>query len=243
VSDQARSLEVQRRILLSLGFGFVEPSAAPLRTNDASVIGGGVGGHQSFAAAGSLSQIAEGVRTCTRCNLQFSRENAVAGRGVPSARLMFINESPLPEDDLSGSPMSADGGQLLGRMIAAMGLNPEDVYSTLAVKCAALSFRLPLESELKSCRPWLREELAVLRPRIVVCFGIGALAALAPELAADGLARLRGRWLNVGGTAIRVTHSFSVMARVKERKRDVWLDLQEVMKRLNQPESAIPSPE
>lgn len=231
MSDQARSLEIQRRLLLSLGFGFVEPTFAPVGVSGPEVEAGSA---VALAPAGSLSTIAEGVRGCMRCNLQFSRENAVAGRGVAGARLMFINEAPLPEDDLSGQPMSAEGGQLLAKMIAAMGLNPGDVYSTLAVKCAASGNRSPLDSEIKSCRPWLQDELQALRPRVAVCFGIGALMALAPELAGEGLARLRGRWLEFEGTAIRVTHSFSVMARVRERKKDVWLDLQEVMKRLNE---------
>jgi len=120
-------------------------------------------------------QLVRAVETCQKCGLSETRTHAVPGEGNPDADLMFIGEGPGRDEDLSGRPFVGKAGQLLDKMIAAIGLKREEVYIANIVKCRPPGNRVPRESEAESCLPYLRRQVYLVRPRIIVCLGATAM--------------------------------------------------------------------
>jgi uracil-DNA glycosylase len=183
-----------------------------------------------------LPQLAEEVSTCTKCGLAKTRTQAVFARGNPGAHLCFVGEAPGAEEDAQGLPFVGRAGQLLDRMIAAMGLSPErDVYVCNILKCRPPGNRRPEPEEIAACIPHLHEQLALVRPRVIVALGNTAVAALLDSTA--GITRVRGQWkLYQGQTLVMPTYHPSYLLRPGpqqlEAKRQAWEDLQLVMKEL-----------
>lgn len=184
-----------------------------------------------------LPQLASEVATCTRCALASSRTQTVFARGNPDAALCFVGEGPGADEDAQGLPFVGRAGQLLDRMIAAMGLSPErDVYICNIVKCRPPGNRRPEPPEVAACMPYLHEQLALVQPRVIVALGNTAVAALLDTKV--GITKLRGEWkLYRGRTLVMPTYHPSYLLRPSpqqiEAKRQAWQDLQLVMKELH----------
>lgn len=184
----------------------------------------------------ALSLIADEVGTCTRCKLAETRTHTVFARGNPGARLAFVGEGPGAEEDAQGVPFVGRAGQLLDRMIVAMGLDPaEDVYVCNIVKCRPPDNRRPEPDEIAACMPYLREQLAGTSAEVVVALGNTAASALLETRI--GITKLRGTWkLYDGRIPLMPTYHPSYLlrpsAQQRTAKREAWEDLQSVMAQL-----------
>lgn len=178
-----------------------------------------------------LAVLAEGVRGCTSCGLAASRTQTVYARGNPMAELCFIGEGPGADEDRLGEPFVGKAGQLLDKMIAAMGYAPGDVYICNIVKCRPPDNRKPEPGEMAACLPHLHEQLALVQPRVLVALGATAVQGLLG--AAEGITRMRGTWkLYRGSIPVMPTFHPAYLLRDPTKKGDVWSDLQAVMKQL-----------
>jgi DNA polymerase len=183
-----------------------------------------------------LPQLAFEVSGCTRCGLAATRTQTVFARGSIDAKLCFIGEAPGADEDAQGLPFVGRAGQLLDRMIGAMGLSPErDVYVCNILKCRPPGNRRPEAEEMATCIPYLHEQLALVKPRVIVALGNTAVAALLDTKL--GITKLRGQWkLYRGQTLVMPTYHPSYLLRPSpqqaDAKRQAWEDLQLVMKEL-----------
>ena len=181
--------------------------------------------------------VLEAVRTelgeCTRCKLHKTRTNIVFGVGSPEARLMFVGEAPGEDEDLQGYPFVGKAGQLLTKMIEAMGLGREDVYICNTVKCRPPNNRNPEPDELLACEPFLKGQLGAVKPEVIVTLGKFAAQALLREQ--TPITRLRGQWREYEGIPVMPTFHPAYLLRSPAEKGKVWDDLKQVMKRLRLP--------
>lgn len=178
-----------------------------------------------------LQQLDEEVSGCTRCELAKGRTRTVFARGNPDSPLVFIGEGPGQEEDRAGLPFVGPAGQLLDRMVAAMGFARDDVYICNVVKCRPPGNRTPLPSEASACAPFLRGQLSAVQPRVIVA--LGRCAAENLGLAGPG-GGWRGRWGTFHGVDVMPTYHPAFLLRSPEFKRPVWEDLQQVMTKLKQ---------
>lgn len=177
-----------------------------------------------------LTQLAEQVRSCVRCELAKGRRQTVFARGNPDAALVFIGEGPGQEEDRVGLPFVGPAGKLLDRMIAAMGFGRDDVYVCNVVKCRPPGNRTPLPSEAGACAPFLIGQLDVVQPKVIVALGRCATE----NLGLVGGGPWRGRWGTFRGVPVMPTYHPAFLLRSPEFKRPVWEDLQKVMGRLKE---------
>jgi uracil-DNA glycosylase len=182
-----------------------------------------------------LPQLAQEVSTCTKCGLATTRTQTVFARGDPDARLCFVGEAPGADEDAQGLPFVGRAGQLLDRMIGAMGLDPaKDVYVCNILKCRPPGNRRPEPDEMASCFPYLHEQLDLVRPRVIVALGNTAVAALLDTRL--GITKVRGQWKLYRGILVMPTYHPSYLLRPSpqqtEAKRQAWEDLQLVMREL-----------
>jgi DNA polymerase len=180
--------------------------------------------------AAALQQIRDEIGDCTRCALHAGRNKLVFGDGDPNARLMFVGEGPGADEDMQGLPFVGKAGQLLNNMIAAMGLQREQVYIANVVKCRPPSNRVPEPEEGATCTPFLFRQIDVIRPEVLVA--LGATAATWLLGARQPLAGLRGRIHNVRGTKLIVTYHPAFLLRDPRQKKEAWADLQIAMREL-----------
>lgn len=193
----------------------------------------GGGRATSDAVRARLTVIAEEASGCTRCGLHQGRHNSVFSRGTGSSGLVFIGEGPGEEEDRQGLPFVGPAGQLLDRMIAAMELSRDDVYVCNIVKCRPPKNRKPEADEMAACMPYLAEQLSLLEPRVIVALGATAVQGLLGTT--EGITRLRGQWkLYRGQIPVMPTFHPAYLLRTPAAKRDVWKDLQEVLRRLRE---------
>jgi DNA polymerase len=176
-----------------------------------------------------LATLAEEVRGCTRCELAKGRTQTVFARGNPDSPLVFVGEGPGQEEDLKGLPFVGAAGQLLDKMISAMGYGREDVYICNVVKCRPPGNRTPLPTEASACSPYLLGQLDLVAPRVIVA--LGRCAAENMGLVPEG-GGWRGRWGTFRGVDVMPTYHPAFLLRSPEFKRPVWEDLQKVMGRL-----------
>ena len=169
------------------------------------------------------------VCACRRCPLHATRLNPVPGEGDPHARLMFIGEGPGADEDRQGRPFVGAAGQLLDKMIAAMQFRREEVYIANVVKCRPPGNRVPMPEEAEKCLPFLREQIRLIRPEVIVLLGATAAHYLLQRQ--EGIMRLRGRWLEYEGIPVMPTYHPAFLLRQAQAKRDAWEDLKQVMRR------------
>ncbi|WP_394826857.1 uracil-DNA glycosylase [Pendulispora albinea] len=183
-----------------------------------------------------LEQMRHEVAGCTKCGLAATRTNTVFSRGNPQSKLCFVGEAPGADEDAQGLPFVGRAGQLLDKMIAAMGLSPDnDVYVCNIIKCRPPGNRRPTPEESSTCIPYLHEQLAIVRPRVIVALGNTAVASLLQTTM--GITKIRGQWkLYRGATLVMPTYHPSYLLRpsatLQQAKREAWDDLQLVMKEL-----------
>src|SRR5436305_9476237 len=178
----------------------------------------------------ALNLIREDIGDCTRCRLHKGRTNLVFGVGNPKARLMFVGEAPGEDEDKKGEPFVGKAGQLLTKMIEAMGIRREDVYICNTVKCRPPNNRNPEQDELASCETFLKGQLAAVQPEAIVTLGKFAAQALLRD--ETPISRLRGNWREYEGIPVMPTFHPAYLLRSPQEKGKVWDDLQKVMKKL-----------
>jgi DNA polymerase len=183
-----------------------------------------------------LPGIRANLGDCHRCGLAEGRRNIVFGSGDASARLVFVGEGPGQDEDLSGEPFVGPAGELLTKIIAAMGLTREAVYICNVVKCRPPKNRLPKPEEIAVCLPFLKAQLRAIKPAVICTLGACASQTL---LETDqAISRLRGRFhayahspgKGGGGCQVMPTFHPAYLLRNPQAKRDVWADMQKIMK-------------
>jgi len=192
--------------------------------------------------AEQLRHLAERASVCVKCpHLVARRHTVVFGVGDPEAKLMFVGEAPGEEEDLQGEPFVGRAGQLLTKMIIAMGLTREQVYIANIVKCrpdmpqGAPGNRKPTKQEMDTCVPYLRAQIDVIKPTVMVALGATAVEGLVGPI--GNIGSLRGKFLEYRGTPLMPTYHPSYLLRNQSttEKRKVWEDLLKVMERLEFP--------
>lgn len=179
-----------------------------------------------------LLEIARELDNCPRCKLScMGRKTVVVGEGNPNAQLMFVGEGPGENEDTQGRPFVGMSGQLLDKMINAMGLSRADIFIANVVKCRPPRNRNPEPDEVASCSPFLRRQISIIRPKVVVALGKFAGQTLKQE--ETPISRLRGRihdlphW-DEASEGIKLVPTFhpAYLLRNPPAKKEAWEDLQ-----------------
>ena len=193
-------------------------------------------------AAEELRMLREELGDCTRCKLHPNRTHIVFGVGSAAARLMFVGEAPGEDEDRQGEPFVGKAGQLLTRMIEAMGLSRSQVYIANILKCRPPGNRNPEADEVETCSPFLRRQIAIIQPRVVCCLGNFASQTVTGSV--QRISALRGRFhplapsiaqaLPAAAPAVKVMPTFhpAYLLRSPGDKKLVWQDLCQVMTEL-----------
>jgi DNA polymerase len=190
-------------------------------------------------AARALAAVADKIAACTLCPLHKSRTRVVPGQGNPAPEILFVGEAPGADEDRQGLAFVGRAGQLLTRMIQAMGFAREEVFIANILKCRPPENRRPEPAEMEVCLPYLKAQIEVLRPRVIVALGNTALMGL---LGLQGISKLRGKWLTFEGIDLMPTFHPSYLLRNPSSKRPVWEDLKAVLARLGREPPPPPPP-
>jgi len=187
----------------------------------------------------SLEEIAQQVKLCTACGLHETRTNVVPGEGNPNADIVFVGEAPGADEDMQGRPFVGRAGQLLTKIIAAMGLNRQDVFICNILKCRPPGNRDPKPDEIIKCRKFLQKQLELIRPKIIIALGAHAARTLLNTNKPIG--QLRGRFheyyisdFDPKPVKLMATYHPAYLLRnySVDNRRRVWQDMQKVMQEL-----------
>jgi uracil-DNA glycosylase family 4 len=196
----------------------------------------------ALSRTGMLAAIQERVAVCVKCpHLAQSRTQTVFGVGNPNAELMFVGEAPGADEDARGEPFVGAAGQLLTKIIAAMGFTRTDVYIANVLKCRpdtpgqSSGNRKPTAHEMQTCLPYLAEQIEIIKPKVLVALGGTAVEGLLGIRAPVGA--MRGRWHSHQETPLMITYHPSYLLRNQSPadKRKVWEDMLQVLERLDRP--------
>lgn len=179
----------------------------------------------------SLDEVQEKVRGCTLCELHEKRTQTVFSRGSGTSGLWFVGEGPGADEDAQGEPFVGAAGKLLDKMIAGIGFSRDEVYVCNVVKCRPPNNRRPTLVEMQTCSPYLRRQIQLLEPRVIVALGGTAVSGLLGVT--EGITRLRGRFrLYEGRIAVMPTFHPAYLLRNPAAKREVWNDLRQVLEHM-----------
>jgi DNA polymerase len=170
-----------------------------------------------------LASLEKFLTGCPRCKLSRHRTNIVFGQGNPKANLMFVGEAPGREEDEQGLAFVGRAGQLLTKIIEAIGMKREDVYIANCIKCRPPENRNPERDEVAACRPFLEEQIRLVSPKAIVT--LGTFAAQVVLESDEPIGRMRGRWRSAHGARVMPTFHPAFLLRSPERKKDVWEDM------------------
>jgi DNA polymerase len=177
--------------------------------------------------AAALKAIREDLGDCTRCKLHaLGRKQIVFGVGNPDADLMFVGEAPGADEDIQGEPLVGRAGQLLTKIIEAIGLTRGDVYIANLIKCRPPGNRNPEPDEAEQCEPFLFRQIDTIKPKVIVA--LGKFAAQALLRTTDPITRLRGREYKYRDAILIPTYHPAYLLRTPSAKRDVWEDMKKV---------------
>ncbi|MGH9256609.1 MAG: uracil-DNA glycosylase [Vicinamibacterales bacterium] len=194
---------------------------------DAPVADRAEGGPASSSAAEALGAVREDLGDCTRCKLcSLGRRQIVFGVGNPHADLMFVGEAPGADEDLQGEPFVGRAGQLLTRIIEAIGLRRDDVYIANVIKCRPPGNRNPEPDEVAQCEPFLFRQIDTIRPKVIVA--LGKFAAQSLLRTTEPITKLRGREYKYRDAILIPTYHPAYLLRTPSAKRDVWEDMKRV---------------
>ena len=163
---------------------------------------------------------------CQRCKLAPSRTHIVFGSGNPNAELVFVGEAPGYDEDQQGLPFVGRAGQLLTKIIESIDLKRDDVYICNVLKCRPPENRNPEPDEVVACNPFLKKQLAAIRPKVVCC--LGTFAAQTVMQTSSSISKLRGRFQDIDGMRVIATFHPAYLLRSPEKKRDVWEDMKQI---------------
>jgi uracil-DNA glycosylase family 4 len=178
----------------------------------------------------SLPAIRTEMGDCRRCKLHEGRQNIVFGVGDPNADLMFIGEGPGADEDRQGEPFVGKAGQLLTKIMGAMGFSRDEIYIANIVKCRPPKNRDPEPDEIEACIGFLKAQVASVKPKVIVCLGRPASQTLLQT--SVSITRLRGEWNQFEGIDVMPTFHPSYLLRSPEHKGAVWKDMQAVVTKL-----------
>lgn len=193
----------------------------------------------------TLESLRAAALACTKCpHLVKSRSQVVFGVGNPKAELFFVGEAPGADEDEQGEPFVGRAGQLLTKIIAAMGFQRDDVYIGNVLKCrpdmpaGSAGNRKPRPEEMSTCLPWLEKQIELIRPRVMVALGATALEGLLGST--TPVSKMRGKWLDFRGIPVMATYHPAYLLRNQSiaEKRKVWEDMLQVLERLGNPITA-----
>lgn len=235
VTTLRRHLQRRERVgirLVSAGEAF--QAKAPEASNETLLSGteGDLFGDSAGTyVAKTLEELRDAIGDCRRCKLWSGRTHLVFGVGNPKAKLMFIGEGPGRDEDLQGVPFVGRAGQLLTDIITkGLGLKREDVYIANVVKCRPPENRNPEPDEVASCEPFLRKQIDLVRPEIIVALGKFAVQALLQTKAP--ITKLRGNWHSYHGIKLMPTFHPAYLLRNPGDKKLVWEDIKKVIKEM-----------
>ncbi|MEI6971596.1 MAG: uracil-DNA glycosylase [bacterium] len=178
----------------------------------------------------ALGRLAEEAAACKKCVLHKTRTNVVPGQGACRPEIMFVGEAPGADEDEQGLAFVGRAGQLLTKMIEAMGLTREEVFIANILKCRPPENRQPMPDEMAACLPYLRAQIGILKPDVIVT--LGATAARGLLGVETGITKLRGTWMEFAGIPTMPTLHPAYLLRNPPAKKDAWADLKEVLRRI-----------
>jgi DNA polymerase len=176
----------------------------------------------------TLTELYAEIQGCQRCQLHQSRSKAITGVGTTGVKLLIITDAPSVEDDLSGLPMSGEPGQLLDKMLGAIGLSRAEVHLSLLTRCHAPE--PPDKEAVDACLPFLLKEIMLVAPTVICAMGV--LAAQKLLRTSKPLSQLRGRFHDFQGIPLIPTFSPEFLLKNPEMKKATWLDLQMIQKKI-----------
>ena len=200
------------------------PHSRPVEHSESEPIGDPV-------QAPNLPQMAKLLKDCTRCRLSRARTQVVFGIGSPEARVMFVGEGPGADEDRLGEPFVGRAGQLLNAMLAAIGLARKSVYIANVVKCRPPGNRDPEAEEAAECLPFLRRQVELVNPEVLVT--LGRVAALRLLGLTGAIRDYRGRWTRWEGRPVLPIFHPAYLLRNPAAKAQAWVDLKELRRRLH----------
>jgi DNA polymerase len=218
------------------------PASAPIAPSSDSLTVPAPAPLDPAAKAAAFARLREKVLACVKCpHLVASRRSVVFGVGDPDAQLMFVGEAPGVDEDEQGEPFVGAAGQLLTKIIQAMGQQRSTVYIANILKCRpdtpgqSSGNRQPTPEEMATCIPWLHDQIDLIRPRVLVALGGTALNGLLGKTA--GISKLRGTWQSYRGIPLMPTFHPAYLLRnqAMSEKRKVWEDMLKVMEKLDLP--------
>ena len=191
-------------------------------------------------ALSALEVVRGELGDCQRCKLARSRNKIVFGVGAIDAPLMFVGEAPGADEDRLGQPFVGRAGELLGKMIGAMGWSRDSVYIANVLKCRPPGNRDPQPDEVEQCQPFLAKQIEAISPRVIVTLGKPAAHLLLNSTAP--ISALRGTWKEYRGTPLLPTFHPAYLLRSPDKKREAWSDLKQVIAFLERAGIHSPNP-
>lgn len=180
-----------------------------------------------------LNKIKEEVFHCKKCRLWEGKKNYVFGEGNPDSEIMFVGEAPGAEEDEQGRPFVGEAGQLLTKIISAMGFRREDVYIGNIIKCRPPGNRTPLKDEIEACKGYIFKQIEIIKPKIIITLGSTPLITFYEKNVP--ITKLRGNWFQWKNIPVMPTFHPAYLVRnpqSKELKKRVWDDMQKCLKKL-----------
>jgi uracil-DNA glycosylase family 4 len=183
---------------------------------------------EEWEKAESLEELDNLINKCTKCPLHKSRKNFVFGVGNPKADVMVIGEGPGVEEDLQGEPFVGRAGKLLNEILKAINFKREEVYIANVVKSHPPGNRTPTAEEMEACVPYLKKQIDLIKPKLILCLGLTAAQGLLKKR--DSLTKMRGQLFEYRGTKVMVTYHPAALLRNPNWKRPCWEDVQKFRK-------------
>ncbi|MCL2518814.1 MAG: uracil-DNA glycosylase [Oscillospiraceae bacterium] len=176
-------------------------------------------------------ELEESCKNCTKCELHKTRTTCVFGCGSRTAKLMFVGEAPGEKEDLSGIPFVGVAGKMFDKFLFAVGIDREEVYIANMLKCRPPNNRDPSVEEQDMCIEYLREQVRLIKPKLIVCLGrISAMRLIKPDFK---ITSEHGQWIEKGGFKMCAVYHPSLLLRDARKKEDMLIDMKNVKAKLD----------
>ncbi len=180
----------------------------------------------------AFEELKKSCESCTACPLHSTRTNCVFGTGSEDADVLFVGEAPGEKEDLSGIPFVGAAGKLLDKYLYAVGIDREKVYIANILKCRPPKNRDPLPEEEDACIGYLREQVRLMRPKIIICLGrISAMKLIKPDFK---ITKEHGTWFERGNCLMTAVYHPAALLRDPRKKEDMLLDMQKIKAKLDE---------
>ena len=177
-------------------------------------------------------ELEKSIDNCKKCKLCNNRKNIVFGVGNKQAKVVFIGEGPGADEDIQGIPFVGKAGQLMNKALTGLGLIREDLYITNIVKCRPPQNRVPQQDEAEACLNYLRNQVVLIKPKIVVLLGSTALTYILGK--EHSITSARGKWIEQKGILYMPTWHPAALLRDENKKIEFWQDLKQVVKKMEE---------